>query len=550
MALATRERERDSEIAAALRQELQGAGHAERLTVRSLRDRFERGRLSAAGRAQIARALDQAGVGTEPDLARARLDDELVLRLVDEDGPTRHWWQSVLVVGSRAWKVTVAVLGLLGTLTGLYAFIESRQPKPPRALAGDLNLAVAPFAARGSHGDSRQGEALADVVGRTLRDQLDRRSRSTEILFDLAPPPPLEPIEGATAEQRAAAAERAARRINAHVVVFGTVAATRDRTVVAPSFYISRRALSNAEELVGDHQLGAAIEMTGSLPDSVTVRVRTRKLLAERARTLSDFVVGLSHFDQREYGEASRWFRQAARTSVAEGGGARELFYLFLGHAAGRAGDLDGAQRFYERSLAAQPGYVRARFGLAEVQFQRAHGGCRPGKTDAGGLGDALNRFRLVERQHQPYGALLGARARFNQGRVLLCLSQAGIEPRWSEAQALFTATVATFERGEDRLRDEAAESLAGIGLIRLPTAGEPKADAKLRDAATSYERALRVGTDVNRRALFSSMLGYIYGRLGRREEADRAYRRAVELDPDARDRARYERARTALREG
>jgi tetratricopeptide (TPR) repeat protein len=332
--------------------------------------------------------------------------------------------------------------------------------------------------------------------------------------------------------------------VNADVLVYGTARVGPDTTVVAPSFYISERLLEDAEELVGTHRLGEAVAVTGSLASSPAARIDLRKALAARARTLSDFVFGLSHFEQGEYATASRWFRQAEQAS---GGAAREVIYLFLGHAAGRSGALGEAQHFYARALALNPGYARAQFGMSEVRYQRSHRGCRPGRADESGLRAALLGFEQVEGRSQPQGAVLGVRALLGRARVLLCLSQAEIVARWDKARMLFLEVVEAFDRGERQLRDEASSALGSLGLIHLPGRGEREPEPMLVRAARYYQRALKLSLDASRKAVFSGMLGFTYGKLGRVEDAKRAYRRAARLDPSSEQR--YERARRALQE-
>jgi tetratricopeptide (TPR) repeat protein len=544
MALQSSELQRDAEVAAALRRELLDSGQASRVSVRSLRDRFGRTRLTAAGRTQIARALERTGIEVEPGLDRVSLDEEVVLRLVDRRSSLLRWARLLLRGGSRAWRVTVATLGLLATLTGLWVFFkEEVWPPDPPPLAGNLNLAVAPFTAAGGDTEAdgeREGERLAKQVRKTLGDGLGRRKLRSRLIFEIAPPPPVEPVRGETPDERADAAARSARRVGAHVLVYGTVRLDQFGTVVAPSFYISGGALTGAEEFVGSHRLGAPLEITGSVADNPVASDEARRLLAARTRMLSDFVVGLSYFERREYATASRWFREAERTAGSAGGGAHEVIYLFLGHAAGRMGRLERAERFYARALEAEPGYTRARFGMAEVRYQRAHGGCDAEGTDENGLRAAGRGFQAVERQHGPYGAPLKARARFARARVLFCLSQAGIEPLWGEAVALFEYVVRAYRR-DPLLREEASEALGYIGSIRLPARGEADRERKLEQAAPYYRRALHLSPDPDRRALFSDMLGSIYEGLGRVTAAQRAYRRAAQLTTDPNDRRRYE---------
>jgi tetratricopeptide (TPR) repeat protein len=530
----------DAAVAAALYRELSRAGGARRFTVRSLRDRFHRGRLTAAARDEISEALARARIGVEPQLDRAALDDEVLLRRARRR-------RRLGEVGSRVWKGAVAGVGLLATLVGLYAFFREELTQPPvRRLGGDLNVGVAPFTAvatAADEGPGPQGKQLAGQVRRTLVADLDRRARHTDVSFEVAPPPGLQPITGASEGARAAMATRAAQRINADMLIYGSVRVIDGTTVIAPRFFIAGRALGNAEELVGVHRLGAELRISGSVSESVAARIDARRLLSARTSALSDFVIGLSYFGQRDYVAASRWFGRAERGMAAAHSGGLEVIYLFLGHAAGRTGALERAKAFYARALSIDPGYARALLGMAEVRFQQAHRGCRPGLADERGLRIALNGFRAVERQRQPDGSLLAVRARFSRARVLMCLSQAGIQARWAEAASLLRDVVARYERGQSLLRDEASEALADLGLIELPSRREASPQGKLRKAGSLYRRALGLSRDPHRQAVFWGMLGFIRGRLGEVPAAKEAYQRALQLDPRSRSSRRYEQA-------
>jgi tetratricopeptide (TPR) repeat protein len=550
MSLETSSRQTDDETAVSIARELREVGGTRVVTTRWLRDRFRRGRLTAGARQEIAHALDRAGIDCHEALMGAALDDELVLRV--ETTELQRWGTRLKRGGWRSWKALVAVLSLTGTVVGLYAFVEERtsDPPPPKPLSGDLNVAVAPFAVGDGGAPASQGERLAEAVRGTLAEQLKAQRERTDVTFRVAPPPELDPLEGASEGERAAAAERVAARLQADIVVYGTVRDDPDETVVTPSFYLSPRSLGDAAELVGGHRLGAPLVVRGSLAGSVAARVELRQLLAARTRTLSEFVVGFSHFARQDFGKAERWFERAEQASETAGGDAGEVVHLFLGHAAGRSGNFAAAEDAYSAALRVAPEYARARFGIAEVRFQRAHGGCRRGQIDEAGVREAIRGYAEAESgREQPYGALLRVRARFARGRALLCLSQAGLGPYWGEAEALLREVVRAYDRGEDRLRDEASEALGNIALIQLPGRGDTAPEEELRTAAASYERALSLSRDPDRQAVFWSMLGFIHGRLGDQPAAERAYRRAIALDPDADDRRRYENERRALSE-
>ena len=333
MAAEPHTQEKDTEVAKAVAQELAEAGKHRRVAVRRLRERFGRARLTASGRAQITEALTQAGVSLEPDLEHASLDEDVLLRLT-EPGAGRGRG-GLLRSGVQAWKVLVALLSLLATLAGLYTFVkELRKDSPAQRLAGDMNIAVAPFTATAGRGEveaAHAGEVLARQVRSTLGAQLKRGADSAQVTFDVAPPPALQPLEGRTPGARTAAAEHLAREVNAQIVVYGSIRLVENESIIAPRFYLSGQSLGDADELIGSHRLGAPAVVAGAVSDDVAARLEARRVLAARTRVLSHFVIGLSYFARDDYEEASRWLRQARVGSAAAGGQTSGVIDLFLG---------------------------------------------------------------------------------------------------------------------------------------------------------------------------------------------------------------------------
>ena len=63
------------------------------------------------------------------------------------------------------------------------------------------------------------------------------------------------------------------------------------------------------------------------------------------------------------------------------------------------AGDLPGADEWYDRALAVDPRYARAMFGKAEVAFQRSRATTCDGATDVGALSGVAGRVRRCVRR-------------------------------------------------------------------------------------------------------------------------------------------------------
>jgi tetratricopeptide (TPR) repeat protein len=245
---------------------------------------------------------------------------------------------------------------------------------------------------------------------------------------------------------------------------------------------------------------------------------------------------------------AQEQFGQAAATEGWDERDGKEVLYLFQGSTGGKLRDLSGAQSFYERALALNPEYARARVGIAEVQFQRSKGECSKDQVDAPGLSQALEDFRdALTASDQPAVSDVPAKVHFGLGRTYLCLSQAAIADDWAKAQAEFQQVIAAFEAEPDRIQDLAAESHGYVAVIFLPSTRDPDpAESYLRSAA-EYREAIKLSRHRERKAFFYDQLGFVLGRLQDYDAADDAYAKAIALEGDPSRRAEYQEHRDEL---
>ncbi|MDP9388505.1 MAG: hypothetical protein M3Q48_11500, partial [Actinomycetota bacterium] len=438
------------------------------------------------------------------------------------------------------------VLAAVGATRALMA------PSADRAvMRGNFNIAVAEFAAVGRGGRpeaSPDALALALAVHGRLRDELSAISREGFEL-ELRPPAETGMLEGATPARRAAAAAELARRIRADVIVYGTLE-LGDRSRFRPEFFVSEAKLSGAEELFGQYQLGSLVEAPGNITLNPVVQRDVRDEVLGRTRALAEFILGLSYLAVSQPQPALDHFEAARNAPGWDDRDGKEVLFLLLGTAAAKVGDLDRARLAYERSLAIEPEYARARLGQADLVFQRSRGDCRAETVDPGGLRHSREMFEgALTARVRPALSDVSVKAAFGRGRVHLCLSQAGLSDHWMDAERDFEHVVDAYMRGNQRVRELAAESYANLGLVHLPAVGDPDGVARYRKAEADYAKAVDLTRDDSRKALFHSMRGFILGRLGEEEEADEAYRQAIALERDPTTRAGYEQARARLAE-
>jgi len=443
-------------------------------------------------------------------------------------------------------RVVVVVGVLVGLVKGVLPALRPSSATAT-AMGGAYNIAVAEFESVDADGkavDSVAAHDLAQSVYEFLRTELELVEEGE---FELRAPLETGRIEGSTPEQRAEAAATQARRIRADVVVYGTLRVDVPNQFTA-EFFLSDRLLEKAEELFGQHDLGSAITTPGDIGRNAVILKDLREVILGRTRALAEFIVGLSYFGADQPQAALDHFEAASRAEGWDDGDGKEVLYLFLGHAAGELGDIARAGAFYEQALGLNPEYARARLGRAEVLLQESRGACEAGNVNVEGLMTALDAYRsALSARVQPALSDIPIKVTFAEARVHLCLSQALVGPYWADSERGFLAVIEEFRNDNTRIREFAADSYSGLGFVHLPAEGDPDAPDRFRRAAADYQSAFETSLDVDRKAFYASMRGFIFGRLGDPAAADEAYGLAVSLARDPAARATYEQARQAL---
>ena len=366
-------------------------------------------------------------------------------------------------------------------------------------LGGDFNVAVAEFSTAGSDDDAagRLSESIFEQVSTALEE-------SSDVRLVVARPAAVGSIGGATADSRAELASELATRIDADVVVYGTVEVGADFAVITAEFYLSERGLAQGEELAGPYSLGS-LELATS--DPLALSLAAADFLEPRISALSQLAIGLSYYQLNDYAEAERRFLDASAAwpgSQNDSNGQEVVFHL-LGNAVGHQEDrLDDAEDFYLRALALNPDYARSHFGVAEVLFQRSKGAnCDgTGEADLDGLRQAIRQFEDVMASEAPPLSFLDARSSVEIARIHFCLNANG-EDSVDEARRELELVVAEYAT-ETRLRNLVAEAQQVLGAISFAVGD--------LDAATDYYVAAIDRTlDPAREAAFHRALAAIY---------------------------------------
>jgi tetratricopeptide (TPR) repeat protein len=188
---------------------------------------------------------------------------------------------------------------------------------------------------------------------------------------------------------------------------------------------------------------------------------------------------------------------------------------------------------YYQRALDADPSYGRARLGLAELAYRAAAGkDCQPGRANRDGLKTALTLYqKALDAGDQSPAADLPPKVAFGLGRTHWCLTESRIADHSAEARAQFSKVIDTFDHGNRRIRELAAQASFGSGLTYL--SGQAPPDPKAyRRAIEAHQRAIRYSLDPRQQADVLESLADIYEQLHDTQRACDAYRQAAALDP------------------
>ncbi|MGD9705566.1 MAG: tetratricopeptide repeat protein [Acidimicrobiia bacterium] len=276
-------------------------------------------------------------------------------------GPQRsRRWK--LLVGSTAMVVSGLILGLV--------YITSDEPVAASAdpIPGNLRIAVAPFQHRETGSDSTQVVAatrsLADRFAEDLREELDAVADPFQ--------PGVEYRDIAVGEESdRGELERAARIVDAHIVVFGSVQTDEDhREATMQAYaYVSTLAVPRALEIAGSYPLGDPVEARGDFLAGDPIAEQAMQVeLQQRVSDLARFSRGLLLFGSGDYVAADDAFASVERVWQSGNG---QLVTLMRGAVALQQRRLDAAASSFRKILESEPDNGRALLGSAEVMLQR-----------------------------------------------------------------------------------------------------------------------------------------------------------------------------------
>jgi tetratricopeptide (TPR) repeat protein len=212
-------------------------------------------------------------------------------------------------------------------------------------------------------------------------------------------------VPGETREARAEAARQLARRINAHVVIYGNLPADDSGAGFVPEVYVSPGAGIDAEadKLVGVYQPTGAIPVQlldkandPSVRRSITIRLNSW------TNEFSLFTIGLM-YDLLGYpGRALPVLQQAKDELASTGEEGNEVLWFFIGRELLWLKRDEEAQPAFEQAVRLNPNYARAWLGLGEVHLNKAYRQSPAERVQAPDLEQAIAEYQKALEVAEP----------------------------------------------------------------------------------------------------------------------------------------------------
>ncbi|HEX4982451.1 MAG TPA: hypothetical protein VFV63_12155, partial [Ilumatobacteraceae bacterium] len=400
-------------------------------------------------------------------------------------------------------------------------------------LTGAFNVAVLGFTAAPADEEATTLEAtnaakdLVQYIEDRLAESGSAGSSVPHIDVGLfAPPQPGSP--------EALDVERLADRLNADIVIGGTLRSTEPRgSSFDPTFAVRTDTTRRLLQLAGMYGLGAPTTFERGF-DEPAVKIELRETLQRRSCILVHLVLGLSYYRATDFASARASFERAvgadscpsAPPTNSSGSEGQEIAYLYLGSLSLLVNDPAAADAWYDQALAIVPGYARAKFGKAEVEFQRARVTACDRSADVSRLQTALDMYdeafdayRAGLRSGQEQVPYLATQGHLQIGRVRLCLGlhdPASLTVARRELDDVVTDYLEAAPDRKAQLVDAAAEAYAGLSYLELTRADGPDFDAAL----ANVDRALDLGPASERAAVFRALRAFVNEGLSRSADA------------------------------
>jgi tetratricopeptide (TPR) repeat protein len=298
----------------------------------------------------------------------------------------------------RSVRQVVAVLLILIAVGAVIA-LGVWWTRQPRWMDGDFNIAVAQF----DEVPTSDRPTIAPIISSGLFNYLDSTYKTGNLGFDIQ-------VEHDKIDAIHSPAEAAdvARRVNANLVIYGTVLVLGDGASVTPKFWVYDALKHDTTEMIGagQHQLEYPFQFTGG--EVLDIKSGVNTALQRRANILIKFTQALVYRKTNQYQAAHDAVQQAIGEAEAYGDfKGKETLYLIAADIARLNKDLLASRQLVSDSLKINPNYARAYVALANILYEQRD------------FAQAFDNYdRAMHISEQPYGAHIVEKANLGIGNI------------------------------------------------------------------------------------------------------------------------------------
>lgn len=424
-------------------------------------------------------------------------------------------------------------------------------------MSGQLNIVVVPFLEEknGSLKSTDQGLLLAQYFYSELENSVTsgKFEEDTNIKADVRGPQTTPPLQFVNWRGVDISTEKLASQINAHIVVYGLI--TYDdfnRPYLSIRFYVSPDQFGDAQEILGENELGNPILLTGNLKSGTDIEAENEEL-RNRVQVVSLTMKAIGAYVGEDFPKSLEFLEFASADHLWKQTTGKEVIYLLAGNVLSRQalpvllteGESQGletikqAENYYNlaiQSAELKGSYARAYIGLAGVQnFYAVYKARLSSDLEDIDL-SAVEReeeflSKALEATYQPDTADIDEKVAFNRAQVFLLRNQlAGTNYDLDQAEINYQIVIDSYNSGNSRVRELAAHSYSGLALVA-------RANKDNVDAIAQYEHAFKTTRIPSLQALYLYHIGNVYYEVGDFNNALKYYESALEMREDLQKR-------------
>lgn len=421
-------------------------------------------------------------------------------------------------------------------------------------MGGQLNIVIEPFLEEknGYLQKSDKGLLLAQYFYSQLKNDITsgQFEKETNIRLEVRDPqsaPPLRYVYWVGTDN---AAQTVSEKVNAHIIIYGIIKYDEfNRQYLSIQFYISPDQFGDAQEILGENELGNPILLSGDPKSGMDIEGENEEI-RNRIIVVSLLMKAIGAYVGEDFEKSLQYLESGLEDSLWKQTTGREVIYLLAGNVTSRQAlpillknnqeealeIISKSETYYQQALlSAQPKgeYARAYIGLAGVQNFYALYEARLSNNYADINLDSLEKqeeyldLALLSNYQSP-SADIEEKVAFNRAQVFLLRSQLLNNPSQllSQSEDNYKIVIESYELGNKRLRELAAHSYSGLALIS-------RSKNHQGESIERYLKAIEITRIPSLQALYLYHIGNVYYEVGDFQNALKYYSIALDMKED-----------------